>query len=77
MKVVKLVRQHDEKDCGAACLSMILEYFGRKVSLSSIRQAIKVDRNGANIYGIMDGAKQYHVPTLRHLKEQRTMHGWK
>lgn len=61
MKVVKLVRQHDEKDCGAACLSMILEYFGRKVSLSSIRQAIKVDRNGANIYGIMDGAKQYHV----------------
>lgn len=61
MKKIKLIKQHDERDCGAACLSMILGCYGRKISVSAAKQAIKVDRNGANIYGIMDGARQYRL----------------
>ena len=61
MSRTKLVRQHDEKDCGAACLSMILDYYGRQLPLSKIRQVIKVDRDGANIYGIIAGAASFNL----------------
>ena len=47
------VKQHDEKDCGAACLSMICEYYGLKLPLAKLRECIKVDNQGANIYGIL------------------------
>lgn len=50
------LQQHDEKDCGAACLSMISEYYGMKLPLAQFRELIKVDSKGANIYGIVTGA---------------------
>lgn len=52
------IQQHDEKDCGAACLSMISEYYGAKYQISKLRNLIKVDNHGANIYGIVTGAKE-------------------
>lgn len=52
------IKQHDEKDCGAACLSMISDYYGLKLKIAQFRELIKVDRNGANIYGIVSGAKK-------------------
>ena len=58
-KRVPLIRQHEEKDCGAACLSMILEYYGKKVPYTSICEAIKVDRQGANLYGLHNGAARF------------------
>lgn len=58
-KRIPLVKQHEAKDCGAACLSMILEYYGKKVPYASICEAIKVDRQGANLYGLYDGATQF------------------
>ena len=48
-KHIHLIRQHDEKDCGAACLSMILEYYGLKLPLATVREAIKIDKDGANM----------------------------
>ena len=59
MKKMHLIRQHDEKDCGAACLSMILEYYGLKLPMAVIRDAIQVDQNGANIYGMLEGASRF------------------
>lgn len=58
-KRVSLIKQHEAKDCGAACLSMILDYYGKKIPYASICEAIKVDRQGANLYGIHDGAAQF------------------
>lgn len=52
------IQQHDEKDCGAACLSMIAEYYGARYQISKLRNLIKVDNHGANIYGIVTGAKE-------------------
>lgn len=43
------IKQHDEKDCGAACLSMICEYYGLKLPLTKFRNLIKVDNQGANM----------------------------
>ncbi len=58
---MKVIKQHDEKDCGAACLAMILEYYGRKEPLAVIRQDLKVDQDGTNIFGIIRGAEKYHL----------------
>ena len=52
------VQQHDEKDCGAACLSMISEFYGLKLTVAKCRNLIQVDAQGANIYGIVDGSRQ-------------------
>lgn len=59
MKKVPIIKQHDEKDCGAACLSMVLEYYGRKLPMSVLREAIQVDQYGASICGLMEGAERY------------------
>lgn len=58
-KRVPLIKQNEEKDCGAACLSMILAYHGMKVPMAKVSEAIKVDRQGANLLGLHDGAAQF------------------
>ena len=54
----KIVKQHDVKDCGAACLSMICRHYKLKLPMARFRELIKVDSNGANIYGVVDGANK-------------------
>ncbi len=56
MSKYPFVQQHDEKDCGAACLSMISEFYGLKLPIARFRELIKVDNQGANIYGLVEGA---------------------
>ena len=34
------IKQHDEKDCGAACLCMISEYHGLKIPIAKARSLI-------------------------------------
>ena len=52
----KIVKQHDIRDCGAACLSMICRNYGLILPMATCRELIKVDNNGASIFGIVDGA---------------------
>ncbi len=52
------IQQHDEKDCGAACLAMIAEFYGLKLPIARLRELIKVDNMGANMYGLMTGAAE-------------------
>ena len=51
-------QQHEEKDCGAACLSMVSEYYGLKLPYARFRDWIKVDEQGANIYGLVTGGEK-------------------
>lgn len=55
------IKQHDEKDCGAACLCMISEYHGLKIPIAKARSLIKVDNIGANVYGLVDGAQTERI----------------
>lgn len=55
---VRYIRQHDEKDCGAACLSMIADYYKFKVPLAKFRELVKVDNEGTSIFGVIDGASK-------------------
>lgn len=52
------VRQHDQNDCGAACMAMVAAYYGLKMPLGKYRELIKTDSAGSTIYGIIDGAQK-------------------
>ena len=55
---VVLSRQHDERDCGAACLKMIAAFFGREHTLPEMLELTKTDKTGTSLFGIIDGAEQ-------------------
>jgi ATP-binding cassette subfamily B protein len=52
-----LVLQVDEMDCGAASLAIICRYFGRKVSIARIREAVHTAIDGTSLLGIGRGAE--------------------
>ena len=54
----KVILQHDERDCGAACLSMVAHHYGYRFPLAHFRELTKTDRMGTNIYGLVNGAEQ-------------------
>lgn len=56
--IMKTIQQHDERDCGAACLSMIAAHYGLKHPISKYRELTKTDQNGANLYGLCDAAQK-------------------
>lgn len=47
------VKQHDEKDCGVACLATIARQYGLKVPISKIREVAGTDKQGTSVYGIV------------------------
>ena len=49
--------QLSETDCGAACLSMILRYYGKHVSVNRLRDLANVSREGASLYSIAEAAE--------------------
>lgn len=55
---MKITKQHDQRDCGAACLSMIASHYGLKHPISKYREFTKTDQNGANLYGLCDAAQK-------------------
>lgn len=59
MGKIKKVLQHDETDCGAACISIVLQYFGKTVPLRRIRVASGTDSVGTSGLGIIKGAEKF------------------
>lgn len=53
------IKQHDARDCGAACLSTICLYFGLKVPLVKMREALQVDKNGTSLYALTKTAPTF------------------
>ena len=62
-KKVPTIKQHDEKDCAAASLAMILAYYGKHIPLATAREAVQVDMYGASIYGLQKGAESFGLTT--------------
>lgn len=52
------VEQHDEKDCGAACLAMICGHYGYKASLQEFRKKVHFNGNYSSVYDIVEAGKQ-------------------
>ena len=58
VRKVEHIQQIDEMDCGAASLGMICRHFGRKVSLSRIRQLCHTATDGTSLKALCRAATE-------------------
>ncbi len=57
MKKIK-IRQHDIKDCGAACLVSVGNFHHIQIPIAKIRQWSDTDQQGTNILGLIQAAEK-------------------
>ncbi|WP_019500397.1 peptidase domain-containing ABC transporter [Pseudanabaena sp. PCC 6802] len=55
--------QQSTADCGAACLTMVGVYWGKKLSMNRLRDLANVDRNGASLRGLASAAESIGFST--------------
>ena len=60
---VPIVSQMSVVECGAACLAMILRYYGRSTSISEIREQCGIGRDGLSAYALVKAAHAYGLRT--------------
>jgi ATP-binding cassette, subfamily B, bacterial len=56
---VPVLLQLSAVECGAACLAMILSYFGRQVRVAECRECLGIGRDGATAQAIVKAARHY------------------
>ncbi|AIL46943.1 peptidase domain-containing ABC transporter [Elizabethkingia anophelis] len=49
---MEIVIQHDQMDCGPACLAMISSHYGKKISMQFLRDTMFITREGVSVYGL-------------------------
>lgn len=54
---LKGVKQHDEKDCGAAVFATILNSYGDRISLARARELVHTSKMGSSFYGLNEAAQ--------------------
>jgi len=52
------IKQHDIKDCGAACLATISKQYGLKIPISKIRETAGTDKQGTSALGLIKAAEK-------------------
>ncbi|MCX7530978.1 peptide cleavage/export ABC transporter [Lactococcus lactis] len=48
----KIIYQQDEKDCGVACIAMILKHYGTEITIQRLRELSGTDLDGTSAFGI-------------------------
>ena len=57
------IKQHDIRDCGAACLASIGNHYGVNLPIARIRQFANTDKRGTNVLGIIEAAEKMGFTT--------------
>jgi ATP-binding cassette subfamily B protein len=83
MRRIPCIRQMEDADCGAACLAMVLGYFGRRAELGDLRDLTGAARDGVTALAIVNAARacqlrargvKADVGELRHLPRGSVLH---
>jgi ATP-binding cassette, subfamily B, bacterial len=56
---IPFVQQLSQMECGAACLTMALRYFGKNLPLEEVRETCSVDRDGVSALTLVNAAGLY------------------
>jgi ATP-binding cassette subfamily B protein len=60
---VPVLQQLSMVECGAACLAIILNYYGRKTTVAEVRELCAVGRDGLSALTILQAARSYGLLT--------------
>lgn len=52
------IKQHDLRDCGAACLASVAAHFRLRLPIARIRQYASTDKKGTNVLGLIEAAQK-------------------
>ncbi len=58
------IRQHDRKDCAAACLASVSAFYGLRLPMITYRDACGTNDDGATIAGIIDAASKIGLDAM-------------
>lgn len=61
---MKFIPQHDQMDCGPACLAMITSKYGKNYSLQYLRKNSFLTKDGVSLLGISEASKKIGFETL-------------
>lgn len=61
---MKIIIQHDQMDCGPACLAMIASSYGKNYSLQYLRDHSFITKEGVSMFGIVEASKKIGFETL-------------
>ena len=61
---MKFYFQHDEIDCGPACLRMILSYYGSYISPAEAKDSSYVLKTGVNFFGLKEAASNFGLDSF-------------
>ena len=50
-------QQHDQMDCGPACLRIVAKHYGRYFTAQSLRERVELSKEGVSLLGIAEAAE--------------------
>jgi ABC-type bacteriocin/lantibiotic exporter with double-glycine peptidase domain len=58
------IQQHSSSDCGAACLAMVSQYWGKRFGMNTLRNLAHIDKTGASLSDLAAAAETLGYDTL-------------
>jgi ATP-binding cassette, subfamily B, bacterial len=63
VKRFTIYRQLDAMDCGPTCLKMVFKYYGKQITLESLKKASQIGATGVSLLGMSEAAEKYGFRT--------------
>ena len=62
--MLKFIPQHDQMDCGPACIGMVASIYNKKISLQFLKQLTFISKEGVSLLSINEASKKIGFETF-------------